>query len=95
MNRTNQLKLLAVSAVLLGAGCESEAGCPELCAKEVQCRQDSGVMGPDEETCVSQCETLSADDPAYAEAVEERASCIQDATCEEVLFGFGCTVEGD
>ncbi|NUP14060.1 MAG: hypothetical protein HOW73_49135 [Polyangiaceae bacterium] len=85
----------AVLFAVLAAACGSDQGCPELCAKEVQCRQDLGVMGPDEESCVAQCEGLAEDDPDFAEAVAEKASCIQDLSCDEVVFGaFECAPEG-
>ena len=85
--------LCGIAAILLGCS-GSDVGCSELCAKEVQCRQDLGVMVPDEQACVDTCEALAADDPAYADAVEERAECIQEASCEEVVFGFGCAPDG-
>jgi len=84
----------ALLAPILGISCGAPAGCPELCAKEVQCRQDLGVMGPDEAECVETCDALTAEDPAYADAIEERATCIQDESCDAVVFGFACTVDG-
>ena len=80
---------------LLGVACSADAGCPELCAKEAQCRQDFGVMGASEQECVDQCEALSADSPDYAEAIAERASCIEEEECDAVVYGYACTAEGD
>lgn len=80
---------------VLGLGCETPVGCPELCARQAQCRQDLGVMGADEQACVEQCEALSSEDPAYAEVIAERAACVADEECEAIVYGYGCLVEGD
>jgi hypothetical protein len=87
-----------VFLLLLGpSGCDEQYGCADLCAKEHDCRQDTGVIPTDEAACVDQCERLSDDDPAYADAIAERAACYQDSdtTCEAIAFGFACTVSGE
>lgn len=94
--------LFGVAFVLFTAasGCGQELGCAELCAKEHDCRQsfqDSGVIPTDEDACLTTCESLSEDDPAYADAVAERAACYMesDTTCDAIAFGFACTVSGE
>ncbi|MBK6513350.1 MAG: hypothetical protein IPM79_06000 [Polyangiaceae bacterium] len=52
-------------------------------------------MGADEQACVEQCEALSAEDPAYAEVIADRAACVADEECEAIVYGYGCLVEGD
>jgi len=101
VSQSSQLgaRVAVVLFLLLGGeACAAAYGCPDLCAKEADCRQDIGAIPSDEDACVAQCETLSAEDPAYAEAVAERAACYledSDATCESIVFGFACTVSGE
>jgi hypothetical protein len=88
-----------VFVLLLGAlGCGEELGCTDLCAREHECRegrQDIGVIPTDEEACVATCESLSEDDPVYADAIAERAACYEDASCDEIAFGFACPISGE
>ena len=63
-----------------GAGCSGDGGCAEICEKDDQC-----LGGIDVEACVATCEELAADDDAYADAIAERASCIDGLSCDEVF----------
>lgn len=88
--------LLATLALTLlnVVACSSNAGCPELCAKEAECASSFfGTPPVDEEACTSECESLSADDAAYADAVAERAACLDSIdTCNDY---FSCQFSGE
>lgn len=83
--------LIAILGVALG--CSSSAGCPELCAKEAECGGVFGQPPIDEASCTSECEALSADDPDYASAMEERATCLDALdSCDDY---FSCQFSGE
>lgn len=80
--RAASLGVLAGS-LLVGCG---DAGCPELCEKTASCAATFGQPEQSAATCEAQCEALSQEDPAFAEAVAERAECLQDVSCDELYF---------
>ncbi len=68
------------------AGCGGDGGCPEICEKDAQCAEQFGQPVPDVASCEATCEALVDQDAAYADAIAERASCIDGLTCDELLF---------
>lgn len=81
----------ALVGVFLLSGCGDPPGCAEMCARQFECMQDFNVMPlPDQDRCTEDCETLSADDPDYAEAIEERAECFEDEACEAIVYNYAC-----
>ena len=74
------LALLAALSVTL-AGCGGGGGCLELCEKDDEC-----LGGVDVESCTATCEELAGDDDAYADAVADRAACIDGLSCDDILF---------
>jgi len=78
--RPTRVAWLFMAASLANAGC-SDAGCSELCEKEASCNVEL-----DAANCTASCEALSEGNPDYADAVADRAACIQDLTCDEVFF---------
>lgn len=96
MRITTAIALLVTTATLAGPACgSSDAGCPELCAKEAKCSQDLGVIPIDEDTCLTQCEALVEDDPEFAELIADRASCFDSSSCEEIYWEGECAPVGD
>jgi hypothetical protein len=69
--------LAALSVTISGCG----GGCLELCEKDDEC-----LGGIDVESCTATCEELAQDDDAYADAVAERAACVDGVPCSEILF---------
>jgi hypothetical protein len=72
--------LAALSVTVAGCGGGGE-GCLELCEKDDEC-----LGGINVESCTATCEELAEDDDAYADAVAERAACIDGLACEEIFF---------
>jgi hypothetical protein len=70
------LTVLALQLSACGGG-----GCPEVCEKDDEC-----LGGIDVAACTATCEELSADDEAYADAVSERADCVEGLACSEIFF---------
>jgi hypothetical protein len=88
--------LLAVLAVVPWLGCDgSDAGCEQLCAIEADCASDTDAIPVDEEACLSSCRDLAAEDPEYAEAVEERAACLEANGCVDDSFPNECSPSGE
>ena len=76
------LVLISLVASMVFLGCGVEDPCRVICEKEATCGfSETG----DIETCVAQCETFYEDDPEYAEAIDERAACIEDTVCDEIF----------
>ena len=73
------LALLAALSVAIG-GCGG-GGCRELCEKDDEC-----LGGIDVESCTATCEALAEDDDAYADAVADRAACVDGLACDEIFF---------
>lgn len=91
--RTTLLLVTLTLSSIGSAGCGGDAGCPELCAKEAECNASFGLPPVDEESCTSECEALSADDAAYADAVAEQAACLDSIdTCNDY---FSCQYSGE
>ncbi len=63
-------------------GCGGDPGCEAVCAKNAECQAEA----PPEADCVAICEELSSDQ-AYADAIEEQASCYEDSTCANIAAG--------
>lgn len=72
--------LLLLAAALAGA-CDDSGGCRELCEKDDQC-----LGGVDVEACTATCVEQAESDEAYADAVAERASCVDGVACDELFF---------
>lgn len=72
-------------------GCGVDDPCQVLCERDVEC----GYAPEDYlDDCISQCEQFSAEDTAYAEAVEDRAACYESQDdCDSVVFS--CFVSGE
>lgn len=85
------LATLALS-LLNVVGCSSNAGCPELCAKEAECNNGFGTQTIDVKACTDECEALTEDDAAYADAVAERAACLDGIDCNDY---FTCQASGE
>ena len=89
-----------VGAVIVGCslGCSgTEGDCEDLCAMEAECQQsfggqDSGAIPFDQDACRSTCNSLTEDDPAFAEGVADRVSCLE----EQLDQGFcsSCSFDG-
>ncbi|NUO48956.1 MAG: hypothetical protein HOV80_08885 [Polyangiaceae bacterium] len=86
----------AIQVCALGCG-GSEGDCEDLCAMEAECQQrlggqDSGAIPIDQDTCRSTCNSLVEDDPAYADGVANRVSCLE----EQLDQGFcgSCSFDG-
>lgn len=75
---------IAVAWLTAGiAGCGDDVGCETICAKDADCNTDAF----DEDACTEICEKLSDEDGAYAKAIEEKAECYDDSTCQEIRSG--------
>lgn len=92
---TTTAVLLTTTAFAAPACGSADAGCAELCAKEVECSQDLGVIPIDQEACVTQCEVLVEDDAEFADLIAERASCYDSSSCEEIYWEGECTPSGE
>jgi hypothetical protein len=97
--RVRTFSLWFGAAILaLGLGCGgTEGDCEDLCAMEAECQQsfggqDSGAIPLDQEACESTCNALAKDDPAFADGVAQRVSCLE----EQLDQGFcgSCTFDG-
>lgn len=65
---------------------------------EAQCAsygtgQDSGAIPFDEEGCRTACNSLAEDDPAFADGVADRVSCLEEQL-DEGSGCFPCTIDG-
>jgi len=76
--------LINIVVLAVGAtGCGDDVGCETICAKDDECRSDPF----DADACTEICEELSDEDGAYANAIEEKAECYDDSTCQEIRAG--------
>ncbi len=60
--------------------CDASGGCREVCEKDDEC-----LGGIDVEACVASCEELVESDGAYADALADRAACIDGLSCDEIF----------
>lgn len=78
----------ASGALLPAFGCgDSSAGCPEFCKATISCCLSDPNCNHDSAdipACVSACEDLSAKDDDYRDAVDERGSCYEGLSCDEI-----------
>ena len=70
------------------AGCGGGGGCREVCEKDDEC-----LEGIDVDACTRTCEELAADDETYADAIAERADCIDGVACDAAFFE--CQASGE
>lgn len=80
--RTRPALLIVAAALWLAlGGCGSAGGCREVCEKDDEC-----LGGIDVESCIATCEELAAADDAYADAIADRAACVDGLACDEIFF---------
>lgn len=60
--------------------CDAGSGCREVCEKDDEC-----LGGIEVDACVATCEELADADGAYADAVADRASCIDGLSCFDIF----------